>query len=138
MATPAAAGGLRARVLALTREAAGPLGFEPAVAFTGPVDTVPDHVTAEVLAVLRESLTNVARHARARRTEVEVEQAANGDVVLRVIDDGAGLPAERREGGRGLVNMAARATNLGGNVVARARPEGGTLVEWRVPGRPGD
>ena len=89
-----AVGGLRHRVLSLAAESAGPLGFEPHVLFDGPVDAVPEDVAVELLAVLRESLTNAARHAEARR--VDIELVADGEVVLRVIDDGArhsGRPA---------------------------------------------
>ena len=127
----AASGGLRERVLSLTAEAAGPLGFDPHVLFDGAVDAVPDEIASELLAVLREALTNVARHAGARRVDVEV--AADGEVLLRVADDGQGLPAELRGPGRGLLNMEARATRLGGNLVAITGQPSGTTIEWRVP-----
>ena len=125
------AGGLRHRILSLTSEAAGALGFDPRVLFDGPVDTVGEDVGTQLLAVLREALTNVARHAGASRVDVEV--VTNGDVVLRVNDDGRGLPTEVRAGGRGMHNMAARASGLGGVMVVKAGPSGGTALEWRVP-----
>jgi signal transduction histidine kinase len=126
--------GLRDQVLAVAAEAGGPLGFDPRVLFDGPVDTVADSVATEVLAVLREALANVARHARASRVDVEV--SLDGDLVLSVRDDGRGLPAERRAGGRGLANMAARASALGGSMHASAGETTGTAVEWRVPNPP--
>src|SRR5690606_13967824 len=65
--------GLRNRVLSLARESAGPLGFDPRVLLDGPVDTAVDERTGtELLATLREALSNVARHARASRVEVAV------------------------------------------------------------------
>jgi two-component system, NarL family, sensor histidine kinase DevS len=127
----AASGGLRQRVLSLTSEAAGPLGFDPHVLFGGAVDAVPDEIASELLAVLREALTNVARHAGARRVDVEV--AADGEVLLRVADDGRGLPAELRGPGRGLLNMETRATRLGGNLMTTSGQPSGTTIEWRVP-----
>jgi len=126
-----AAGGLRHRILSLTSEAAGALGFEPHVLFDGPVDTVGEDIGTQLLAVLREALTNVARHAGASRVDVEV--VTKGDVVLRVNDDGRGLPAEVRAGGRGMHNMAARASSLGGAMVVKPGPSGGSALEWRVP-----
>lgn len=123
--------GLRSRVLGLASEAAGALGFEPHILFDGALDTVAEDRAVEVLAVLREALANVARHAGARRVDVEV--AADADLVLRVLDDGNGLPGQRRPGGKGLANMEARAARLGGSVLVKPGPEGGTLVEWRVP-----
>lgn len=128
------AGGLRQRILSLASEAAGPLGFEPHVLFDGPVDTVPDEVAVELLAVLRESLTNAARHAHAHRVDVEV--VADGEILLRVVDDGRGLSDERRSGGRGLSNMEARASRLGGALHVRPGSGAGTVIEWRVPSGP--
>ena len=134
-----AGGGLRSRVLSLASESAGALGFEPHILFDGSLDTVAEDRAVEVLAVLREALTNVARHAGARRADVEV--SADADLVLRVTDDGRGLgPSgsgvagpERRPGAKGLANMEARAARLGGSVLVKPGPEGGTVVEWRVP-----
>src|SRR5206468_3145657 len=81
-----AVGGLRHRILTLASDAAGSLGFDPHIVFDGPVETVPDGVAAELQAVLREALTNVARHAQA--TQVDVEVVVGGGVLLRVADDG--------------------------------------------------
>ncbi len=130
----AASGGLRQRVLTLTSEAAGALGFEPHVLFDGTVDAVSEPVATELLAVLREALTNVARHARATRVDVEVD--ADGEVVLRVADDGQGLPDGRSGPGRGIRNMEARAARLGGAMVAGRGDGAGTSIEWRVPAAP--
>jgi signal transduction histidine kinase len=132
-ASRAAVGGLRQRALALTSEASGALGFEPRVLFDGPVDTAPDSVATELLAVLREALSNVARHAQAQRVDVAV--VVDTDVILRVVDDGIGLPEVRRAGGLGLGNMEARAARLGGSMQASRGAGGGTVIEWRVPNR---
>ena len=62
------AGGLRAGVLQLTLDAGERLGFSPRVRFDGPVDTAVDREAGEqLLTVLRESLSNVIRHAGASR-----------------------------------------------------------------------
>jgi len=127
-------GGLRQQILARASEAAGPLGFDPHVLFDGPVDTASGELATELLAVLGEALTNVAKHAGARRVDVEVE--AGKEVVLRVTDDGTGLPDELRAEGRGMLNMKARAARLGGRLEARPGPRHGTVVEWRVPAYP--
>ena len=129
-------GGVRERVLSLVREAAGPLGFEPRVLFDGPVDAVvTDDLAADLLATLREALLNVARHAHA--SEVDVELRADGDVVLRVVDNGIGPPAPGSASGKGLRNMASRAEHHGGKLDLRPADKSGTTLEWRVP-RPTD
>ncbi|WP_340384281.1 GAF domain-containing sensor histidine kinase [Streptomyces sp. SS7] len=126
--------GLRARAVRVVGEAAPVLGFAPSVRMEGLLDTdVPKEVADHVVAVLSESLTNIARHARADR--VEVVLAADGrEVRLSVTDNGVGIP----DGGRrsGLRNMAERAEQLGGTF-DRTRPaEGGTSLVWRAPLKP--
>jgi signal transduction histidine kinase len=124
--------GLRERIMTLTGEARGALGYLPGVVFEGAVDTlVDDNAGRELLATLREALSNVARHARA--TTVEVKVVAGDQLVLTVTDNGRGLPAERFGGGLGLRNMASRAENLGGRCEIRSPAGGGTVVEWAVP-----
>lgn len=124
---------IREKVLATCREAAGPLGFAPRTAFDGPVDTsIGPSLTADVVATLREALTNVARHADA--TAADVFLGAGGhEVVLRVTDDGVGPPGEVAGDGRGLRNMAARAERHGGDATLRPGPPSGAVLEWRVP-----
>jgi signal transduction histidine kinase len=125
--------GLRDRILSLIREAAGPLGFEPQVLLDGPIDTsVSDRVAAELLATLREALSNVARHAHATKVEVEVVLGDDG-LCLRVVDDGVGPPGETTPRGKGLDNMAARAVALGGEMEIRPASYRGMALEWRVP-----
>jgi signal transduction histidine kinase len=125
---------LRTRVLETTAANVEALGLEPRVHFDGPLDTLVDaDVAGDVLAVLGEALTNVARHAHAHAVEVSVSAATTGTRVLTltVEDDGVGPP----EGGRrsGLRNMAERAEARGGTCVFGARPGGGASLVWRVP-----
>jgi YesN/AraC family two-component response regulator len=64
---------VRGAVLDLARETAPRLGFEPTVVLSGAVDTlVGGHAADQLLSTLRESLSNVVRHARAQRIEVEI------------------------------------------------------------------
>jgi signal transduction histidine kinase len=80
--------------------------------------------------VLGEALSNVAQHARAKHAAVEV-QVADGEVVLRVSDDGVGLPDERLESG--LRNARVRAGALGGSFEVVPASLRGTVATWRVP-----
>src|SRR3546814_16958458 len=84
-----------------------------------------------MLATLREALSNVARHARASRVDVEV--VIDAAVCLRVIDDGVGPPGVDDPRGKGLSNMQSRAAALGGSFAIHPRPGAGTFVTWRVP-----
>jgi signal transduction histidine kinase len=124
--------GLRAQVLQLCQYAATTLGFAPAVRFTGPVDfEVSEEAVEHALAVTREALSNVARHAKASKAEVDVT-TADGFLLLRVADNGVGIPEEagRRSG---LGNLAERAAQLGGEFTVGPVEGGGTALVWRIP-----
>ncbi|MFF9981820.1 sensor histidine kinase [Streptomyces erythrochromogenes] len=124
---------LRFRTVRAVDEAAEALGFAPALRMEGLVDTdVPAAVADEVLAVLSEALTNVARHAGASRVEVAVV-AADRALTVTVTDDGVGLPGGGRRSG--LRNLAERAERLRGRMdVTSPGPGGsGTRLEWAVP-----
>jgi PAS domain S-box-containing protein len=120
----------------VTAQASRLLGFTPHVRIQGAVEAaVPDPVRVEMMATLREALSNVARHAHA--TSADVEISADDWLVLRVTDNGAGLPPgfdPRR--GNGLHNMRERSRILDGTFEVQSRPGGGTAVEWRVPLQP--
>ena len=126
-------GGVRSRVLGLVREAGPTLGLEPSVLFEGPVDSAtPEPVATDLLATLREALSNVARHAGASHVEVVVT-IDGAELVVRVTDDGVGPPAPGKPRGHGLDNMQARAERRGGSLALRQAASRGTVVEWRVP-----
>ena len=119
-------------MIAVAGDATRPLGFEPTVAFDGPVDSAAsDAMQAHLTATLREALSNVAKHANATKVSVNVTIEAT-DLVLRVVDDGVGIVEQTRPG-HGLVNMRERAEGLGGRCNVSSPGAGGTILEWRVP-----
>ncbi|CAA9358618.1 MAG: Two-component system sensor histidine kinase [uncultured Nocardioidaceae bacterium] len=106
------------------------LGFMPTLTRTGSLESVTPEVVNELLAVLNEALSNVARHADADR--VDVTLACTGDqLLLRVADDGRGLTKVERSSG--LTNMRHRAENLGGTFRVGENHPRGTVVQWMVP-----
>lgn len=122
--------GTRSLLLAEADAATHALGFAPTVRFEGPIDAVvPPTVVAHLVAVLRESLSNAARHARATRVRVGLRAA--DDLVLTVVDDGIGTPADTPRSG--LANLARRAAELGGSFEVRPGRTGGTTLRWWVP-----
>ncbi|HEX6422036.1 MAG TPA: GAF domain-containing protein [Acidimicrobiales bacterium] len=126
--------GVRTRLLALVRESDDTLGFEPRVLFDGPIDTaVDDRLANDLVATLREALSNAARHAQASRVDVAVV-AHDGELRLTVTDDGVGPPLDREaRGGHGLRNMATRAAAFGGSAELRPGAARGSVLTWRVP-----
>ncbi|WP_116244632.1 GAF domain-containing protein [Nocardiopsis sp. FIRDI 009] len=129
---------LRGRILRLAENSAHTLGCHPGVSLDGPIDaSVPDEVGEQLLAVLGEGLSNVARHARATEVHVSVvvETAATtgrpATLTLTVTDNGVGLPEEGRRSG--LRNLDERAQALGGGFTAARGETAGTVLTWRVP-----
>ncbi|GAA3011873.1 sensor histidine kinase [Streptomyces fulvorobeus] len=132
--------GLRTRVLREINMAAVPLGFTPSHHFVGPVDSLVGELAGKnLIAALREALSNAFRHAGASLIDVVVDATVTlpdgrDGVRLSVADDGVGIP----EGGRrsGLRNLARRAESLGG--ASRFGPGigedgGGATVVWEAP-----
>lgn len=112
--------------------AAGSLGFTPHLHTRGPLVAVPPELAADVVAVVREALSNAARHAGPRSVTVEVSLAGS-EVEVVVADDGAGL-RPRTDGHRGgLANLLSRAQARGGTCEATSPPDGGTRLRWVVP-----
>ncbi|MFI8255173.1 GAF domain-containing protein [Streptomyces filamentosus] len=136
--TPGTAPKLRSRVVTAVDAGAATLGFAPALRMEGLLDTdVPVDIADDVVAVIGEALTNVARHAQAHRTEVAVV-ADDGTLEVTVGDDGIGLTPDRVD--RGLRNLAERAERLGGSLTVHSPPGpgGGTRLTWRIPLPPCD
>lgn len=150
-----AGGSLRRDLLRLGGELADAMGAEARFRFTGPIDNavaepgseVGSHrdgrvsLAEDVLAVAREALTNVAKHASPGGADVAVS-VADGWLDLTVTDrgPGAGCPdldaASGRTGdraGHGLANMRARAEARGGGLTLTDMPDGGCRLRWRVP-----
>ena len=130
---PMSGEGLRAAVSLVVASAAPALGFEPRVTFDGLIDSaVPGPIAEQLVAVLREGLSNVARHAGATTLRVEVT-TDGGSVRVRIVDNGTGLSEGAARSG--LKNLAARARDLRGtfSAVALPPPQTGTAIEWSVP-----
>jgi signal transduction histidine kinase len=122
--------GMRARLLDVVAAEIPALGLDPAVRFSGPLDTLPDDVADDLVAVLREALSNIARHSHARTADVDLTAGAER-ITLEVHDDGIGLgPTERRSG---LTNLRRRAELHGGSLTLAPRHPTGTCLSWTIP-----
>lgn len=119
-----------AEVRGVVEEAARALDDAPVLRLRGGISGVPVWLRPQVLAVLREALSNVVQHAEA--SSVAVEVMADGEsLYVGVCDDGRGLGISTRRSG--LRNLAARAVRFGGRLECVERPGGGTSLHWSVP-----
>lgn len=97
---------------------------------------IDDDIADDVVAVIREGLANVARHAKATAVQITLTvtgTAPDGEVSVRVLDDGIGIPA-KRERTSGLGNLRTRARRHNGTFsVTSAQTRSGTDLVWSVP-----
>lgn len=110
------------------REAARTLDHRPELTLDGDLDALPSDVVSHLLSVLREGLSNVARHARASQSSVRVS-AADGTVSVAIEDDGRGL-GDRAHHGTGTASMRERAEMVAGTLSLTDRPDGGARLTW--------
>ncbi|MCP9491055.1 MAG: hypothetical protein MSC31_14455 [Solirubrobacteraceae bacterium MAG38_C4-C5] len=109
-------------------------GFVPDLTVDPGVEGVADLI---VLSTARELLSNAAKHAHAHRVTIRVGQE-DGFLILRVLDDGRGFRAERREEAirelhYGLMATTERIEALGGTLVVVSAPGAGTAATARIP-----
>ncbi len=122
---------LRGEIRDLVREYVPVLGFSPTVRTSGPIDTaVPAQIREHLLPVLREAVSNIARHALAENADIGLVVSGT-DLRLVVSDDGTGVAKDITESG--LRNARRRAADLGGRLDLTTNHPRGTVFTWQVP-----
>jgi two-component system, NarL family, sensor histidine kinase UhpB len=126
--------GLVSALTELSRKFADQSGIRVRRRFADDLPPLSEEAEIAVYRVAQESLTNVARHAGASHVEVALQPGV-GSVVLRVIDDGRGLPetSTRLNGHAGLRGMRERALLVGGALAVKRSRDGGVEVRLEVP-----
>jgi signal transduction histidine kinase len=124
---------IRHRIFELLGESSWLAGTSPTLRFFGPIDLlVPGELTDDLLAVIRESLANVAKHARATRTSIDIS-AVDGRLTVQIEDNGTGFEIEKVTTSSGIANLAERAHARGGDFTLTSSPSAGTVLVWSVP-----
>ncbi len=122
----------RASVASRTRDiidhASVVLGFVPTITFDGDPETITNALREQLVPVLTEAMSNVARHARATRVAIAIKI---GDGVFEVVvaDNGVGIDGGAVHG-NGLRNLRKRAHSNGGNLTVESRTNNGTMLVW--------
>ena len=124
-------GGLAASLKQLAVEFESSSGMPVTVELEPNAVAALDGVATDIVQIVREALSNVRRHARARRVALTVREAAN-TTALEVRDDGQGFSPEAAQG-LGLRNLRIRAGLLGGKLELHSEPGKGSLVRLLVP-----
>ncbi|NOH03378.1 MAG: sensor histidine kinase [Chloroflexi bacterium] len=96
--------------------------------------TIPESLAEHVLKIVSEGLTNIARHARAKNVNLQIE-AHNGLLEMEIKDDGCGfdVSGQGKSGHYGLVGMRERARLAGGTLDIQSKPHEGTTLKVRLP-----
>ena len=122
-------------VIDLVNELAATFGLTASITFDGPIEALlggdDPTMATHLLAVVREAVTNVGKHANATRADVFL--MASDRIALTVDDDGCGDSGERHDGAQGLQNLESRARELGGTVALGDSALGGAQLTWSVP-----
>jgi signal transduction histidine kinase len=94
---------------------------------------IPDASIA-IFRIVQEALVNIVKHAQARNVDIAIESQSEL-LIIRIRDDGVGLPAERLQalGSHGLAAMRHRATGFGGQLRVTRTADRGTEIEASLP-----
>ena len=127
--------GLRSALVSLSSQVTDRSGVRVHPQLNDKLPPLPREHDLAIYRVAQESLTNVARHADARHVELSLDVTDDGDVELRVSDDGRGISAAgATAAGTGLAGMRERALLIGAHVTIAASEHGGTEVRLTLPG----
>jgi signal transduction histidine kinase len=120
----------------LTRDWSAATGIAGDLVVTGEAERLHQDIEATVLRIAQEAMTNVSKHAQARRVGVTLSYT-DDELVLDVRDDGIGFDpgaAPTPDGhGVGLHGMEQRAARVAGALVVESEPGAGTAISLRVP-----
>ena len=119
---------LREEIADLVHGSTESLGFAADLTIEGPLDELAADLEADLVAVIREGLANVARHARA--SSVTVRVTSDEAIQIEVADDGVGVPSNVVESG--LDNLRQRAESRGGSLTLQRRTPRGTVLVWQA------
>jgi two-component system NarL family sensor kinase len=107
-------------------------GVQAVLQLAHELPALPPQAESELYRIATEALSNVRRHAQARRVTVTLRRERNA-ATLALRDDGSGFDTSRETGGYGIVGMRERARRIGGSLDVHSRPGEGTTITVRVP-----
>lgn len=101
---------------------------------TQPPDTISSTLAIAVFRIVQESLTNIAKHARAKNVQINIS-SDNGLLKVKIIDDGIGLQAgwDQKEGSFGFQGMRERAISFNGEISVANGKKSGVALMLQIP-----
>ena len=111
-------------------------GVDVALSFDGDLEQLGEAINMLTYRVVQESLTNVAKHAAARRVSVGIARdvaSSAGTLNIDIVDDGRGAPAHTDGKGLGLIGMRERVASVGGEICISSPQGQGTRIHVTLP-----
>jgi signal transduction histidine kinase/HAMP domain-containing protein len=109
-----------------------PLGIDLELKCDSMETRLPPEYETALFRIVQEALTNIVKHSQADRVSVDL-QTRDGQLMLRVADNGRGFAPSPDGNGFGLEGIQERVTILGGEFSVQAAPGQGTVLEARLP-----
>lgn len=122
-------GGLGPGIENLIHTAADAAGYLPGLSIDGHLSDIPAEIENDILAVIREGLSNITRHSGA--TDASVAIKVTDEILITIEDNGTGIPDDAPVSG--LANLRRRAHTHRGVFTTDNRSPSGTRLRWRVP-----
>jgi signal transduction histidine kinase len=107
-------------------------GVDVEVKIEGDLDLLPENHRIHAYRIVQESLTNIARHAKAGHAVITAHYSPTR-LTITIADDGAGFDPEGKFAGAGLFGIRERVQELGGRCEVHSQPSKGTLLHVDVP-----
>lgn len=119
--------GLEAAIEELITEIKERYSLPCSLTFDNRVEPLANTITPHIYYIVREAVFNAAKHAGPNRIEISI-LLSNGSLSVTIVDDGSGIPEQRRKNGLGLHTMQYRAKAIGASLDIRAGEERGTII----------
>ena len=98
----------------------------------GEIDHLGEAVNISIFRIVQEALTNIAKHANAKKIHIQVQAQAD-KLLLRIVDDGVGFNTKQKSAGYGLLGMVERAEALNGTLEISSGKHNGTKILLTIP-----
>ena len=101
---------------------------------TQPPDTISAAIAIAVFRIVQESLTNIAKHAKAKKVQIKLS-SNNGLLKVEIIDDGVGFQSgwDNKEGSFGFQGMRERAMSFNGEISVANGKKSGVVLRLQIP-----
>jgi signal transduction histidine kinase len=131
--------GLKAAIRSLAEEWAERHSIQLDLSIDPRLGRLPEALELSVFRIVQEGLNNIRKHAQARHVSLRVERTSTASILVRLMDDGQGLPtpidlAELSAARHfGLLGISERVALLGGTMQVESPTEGGTILQVEIP-----